>query len=346
MYKKYLIAEIAQAHNGSFDKAMSYIKALSDTGVDAIKFQMHIADAESSLQEPFRIPMPGYASRMDYWRAMEFNIAQWGALKEQCEAHGMEFLCSPFSNIAVDILQQLQVQCYKVGSGEVNNGLLLERLSRTGKPIILSSGMSSLEELDHAVRFLRDKDSPVSVMQCTTAYPTQPEQYGLNMIRELKARYGIPVGFSDHSAHPETCLAAVALGAELLEFHVILDAHDTSGPDASSSLTVAQVRDLVKGVRRLERAMANPVDKTSATSFKDLKQIFEKSLAVNKHLPKGHVLGFEDLEAKKPKGFGIDARDYKRVVGHRLNKELRQWDFLTKHDISDDEIAASLRCSQ
>lgn len=329
----FLIAEIAQAHNGSFEKALTYIKALANTGVNAVKFQLHLADAESSIHEPFRIPMPGYASRMDYWRAMEFNMAQWQQLKHSCEAHGMEFICSPLSNAAIDRLETLGVKRYKVGSGEVTNFLMLERLAQTRKPVILSSGMSSLTELDAAVQFLQQRDTHVSVLQCTTAYPTQPEQYGLNMIRELKARYGLKVGFSDHSAHPETCLAAVAMGAELLEFHVILDEQDTSGPDASSSLTIAQVADLVQAVRRIETALRHPIDKTDVSAFGGLKQMFEKSLAVNKALPKGHVLRFEDLEAKKPKGFGIDAADYQHVIGRRLHKDLGQWDFLRECDM-------------
>lgn len=341
-----IIAEIAQAHNGSFDKAMSYIDALATTGVDAVKFQMHLAVAESSVHESFRIPMPGYASRMDYWRAMEFSMAQWQQLKHSCEAHGMEFICSPFSNAAIDRLETLGVRRYKVGSGEVTNFLMLERLAQTRKPVLLSSGMSSLSELDAAVQFLQQRGTPVSVLQCTTAYPTQPEQYGLNMLGSLKERYKVPVGFSDHSAHPETCFAAVALGAEILEFHVILDEQDTSGPDASSSLTIAQVADLVQAVRRIETALRHPIDKTDVSAFSGLKQMFEKSLAVNKDLPKGHVLRFEDLEAKKPKGFGIDARDYEQVIGRRLNKDLRQWDFLTKYDISDDEIPSNVLYSE
>lgn len=341
-----IIAEIAQAHNGSFEKTLSYIKALAPVGVDAVKFQMHLADAESSVHEPFRIPMPGYASRMDYWRAMEFSMKQWQLIKSTCEQYGMEFLCSPFSNAAIEQLEQLGVQRYKVGSGEVSNFLMLERLAQTGKPVILSSGMSSFGELDAAVHFLKKRGVVVSILQCTTAYPTQSEQYGLNVIGQLKRRYDVPVGFSDHSAHPETCLGAVALGAEILEFHVILDEEDTAGPDASSSLTVVQVKDLVAGVRRLERALAHPVDKSNIWAFQPLKQIFEKSLAVNKDLPKGHVLRFEDLEAKKPKGFGIDARDYETTIGKVLNRDLRQWDFLTKHDISEEEIPTSLRSSE
>ena len=131
----------------------------------------------------------------------------------------MEFLASPFSNAAVDLLEELGVQRYKVGSGEVNNLLLLEKIARTGKPVILSSGMSSYNELDKTIDFLKERKVNYSILQCTTSYPTTPQNYGFNVIAELKERYNVPVGFSDHSAKIETCIAAAALGAEILEFH-------------------------------------------------------------------------------------------------------------------------------
>src|SRR5690606_21763824 len=145
----YFVAEIAQAHAGSFKKALAYIEALAGTGVDAVKFQTHIAQAESSIYEPFRVKfLEAYATRFEYWKAMEFTLEQWQELKATCERYGMEFMSSPFSNAAVNLLEQVGVSRYKVGSGEINNFLMLEKLSQTGKPLILSSGMSSFEELD------------------------------------------------------------------------------------------------------------------------------------------------------------------------------------------------------
>jgi len=204
-HKPYLIAEIAQAHDGSLGILHSYIDAVAKTGVQAIKFQMHIAEAESSIHEPFRIKFSKEdATRYDYWKRMEFSLDQWKEIKKHCDDAGLDFICSPFSNLAVDWLEEIGVHTYKIGSGEVNNLLLLEKIAQTGKPVIISSGMSSFAELDETVNFLKSKNTQFSILQCTTAYPTKPEQYGLNVIGELKKRYDVPIGFSDHSSKIST----------------------------------------------------------------------------------------------------------------------------------------------
>lgn len=329
----YIIAEIGQAHDGSLGILYSYIDALATTGVDAVKFQMHIAEAESSEHEPFRVLFSKEdKSRFDYWKRMSFTLEQWKEVKQHCDTLGLDFICSPFSNLAVDWLEEIGVEQYKIGSGEVTNFLLLEKIARTGKPIILSSGMSSYEELDKTVEFLRDKKVEYSVLQCTTSYPTKPEQYGLNVIQELQKRYKVRVGFSDHSAKVETCIAATVLGACILEFHVVFD-RQLFGPDSKSSLTIQETKELVVAVRNIATALTNPVDKTVNENFSSLKQIFEKSLAINKDLPQNHILTFDDLEAKKPKGFGIDALRFQQIIGKTLNKDMQQWDFLNDSDL-------------
>jgi N,N'-diacetyllegionaminate synthase len=329
----YIIAEIGQAHDGSIGILYSYINALAQTGVDAVKFQMHIAEAESSIHEPFRVKFSlEDETRYDYWKRMGFSFAQWKGIKQHCESLGLDFICSPFSNLAVDWLEELGVTQYKIGSGEVTNFLILEKIARTGKPIILSSGMSSYDELDKSVAFLKERKVPFSILQCTTAYPTSPNQFGLNVIQELKQRYNVPVGFSDHSARMETCIAATALGATILEFHAVFD-RELFGPDAKSSLTLTEIKELVLSVRNIAIALNNPVDKSSNTDFTSLKQIFEKSLAVNKDLPQNHILSFDDLEAKKPRGFGIDASLFQGIIGKKLSKDLKQWDFLNERDL-------------
>lgn len=328
----YIIAEIGQAHDGSLGILHSYIDAIAQTGVDAVKFQMHIAEAESSIHEPFRVKFSlEDKTRFDYWKRMAFSLEQWKEIKQHCERLNLDFICSPFSNLAVDWLEEMGVEKYKIGSGEVNNFLLLEKIAQTRKPIILSSGMSSYEELDQTVAFLKERKVTFSILQCTTAYPTEPEQYGLNVIQELKNRYNVPVGFSDHSAKTSTCIAATALGASILEFHVVFD-RQFFGPDSTSSLTIAETRDLVLAVRDIAAALSHPIHKDSTDAFLSLKQIFEKSLAVNKNLPQNHMLTFNDLEAKKPKGYGLDARRFQEVIGKTLNKDLKQWDFLNEWD--------------
>ena len=170
---------------------------------------------------------------------MEFSLDEWKGLKDHCDKVGIEFMSSPFSNAAVDLLEEVGVKRYKVGSGEVNNFVLLDKIAKTGKPIIISSGMSSIEELDKTVAFLKERNVVYSILQCTTCYPTAPEQYGLNIIQEFKERYQVPIGFSDHSSSMEACIAATTLGAEILEFHVVFD-KGMFGPDVKSSLTMQE----------------------------------------------------------------------------------------------------------
>ena len=327
------IAEIGQAHDGSLGILHSYIDAISKTGVDAIKFQTHIASAESSRHEPFRVNF-SYEdrTRFDYWRRMEFLPEQWEEIKNHCNKVGLEFISSPFSIAAVDLLENVGVSRYKIGSGDTNNLLLLKKVASTGKDMIISSGLSNFRELDTTISFLQSFGNKLSVLQCTTAYPTEPSQWGLNVIGELKSRYKLPVGFSDHSGEIYACLAAVALGVEILEFHVVFD-KQMFGPDSKSSLTLNQTKQLITGIKQVNQALEHPIDKSDDSQFQQLKSIFGKSLAVNKDLPAGHILTENDLETKKPLGLGISAADYKEVIGKRLKKDLKQWSFLNSDDI-------------
>lgn len=331
----YVIAEIGQAHEGSLGIAHSYIDALAETGVDAVKFQVHIADAESSIFEPFRVDF-SYEdhTRYDYWKRMEFSTDQWAGLKDHCEECGLDFIPSTFSNAAVDLMEQIGTRQYKIGSGELNNFLMLHKIARTGKPIFLSSGMSSWTEIDHTIDFLKKYQNPLTLFQCTSAYPTKPDEWGLNVIADLKNRYKVRVGFSDHSGDIYAGLAATALGAEVLEFHVVFDKR-MFGPDTSSSLTIDQTKMLVRGAQEISLSCNNRIDKSSNSKFTEIKKIFEKALATNQNLKKGDSITEDVLEAKKPKQCGINAGDYIRVLGKTVNKDLKKGDFITELDINE-----------
>ena len=334
-HKTFIIAEIGQAHEGSLGILHSYIDALAPTGIDAIKFQTHIAEAESSIREPFRVKF-SYEddTRYDYWKRMGFTKKQWIGIKKHCDEVGLEFMSSPFSQAAVDLLEEVGVLRYKIGSGEVTNFLMLEKIAKTGKPIILSSGMSSFEELDQSIAFIRNFGNELSIVQCTTAYPTPHERLGLNVIGELKQRYPFAkVGLSEHTGEIYAGIAATALGAELLEFHAVFDKR-MFGPDTTSSLEVDQIAELVKGVRAIEESLNNYIDKNDLNNYKDLKKIFEKTLAINKNLSAGHIITFDDLESKKPANLGIAASEFKKVIGKKLSRDMKQWDFLTKEDLT------------
>jgi N,N'-diacetyllegionaminate synthase len=334
MSNTFLIAEIGQAHEGSLGILHSYIDALATTGIDAIKFQTHIAEAESSAQEPFRVKF-SYEddTRYDYWQRMGFTKDQWFGIKKHCDEAGLEFMSSPFSQAAVDLLEEVGVKRYKIGSGEVTNFLMLEKIAKTGKPIIISSGMSSFEELDQSVEFIKAFGNDLSIVQCTTAYPTPYNRLGLNVMKALKEKYPFAkIGLSEHTGEIYAGIAATALGAEILEFHAVFDKR-MFGPDATSSLEIDQIKELVKGVRAIEESLDNPINKNDLSNYTALKKIFEKTLAANKNLPKGHIITFDDLEAKKPANLGIKASDFKEVIGKELSRDLSKWDFLTKEDL-------------
>ena len=328
-----IIAEIGQAHDGSLGILHSYIDLAKKIGIDVVKFQIHIAEAESSPDEAFRIHFSREdKTRFDYWKRMELSLEQWREVKTHCEELGLEFLASPFSLKAVDLLIALDVKRFKIGSGEVQNWLMLEKIAKTGKPILLSSGMSSLEELDETLGFLAKFSSPVILMQCNSQYPTPAERAGLNLIPEMKQRYGLEVGFSDHSGEIFPGISAVALGADWIEAHLVFH-KEMFGPDAASSLDPDQFAELVRGIRYIDEALRNPVDKSDLRLFSDMRMMFGKSIAVNKSLSKGHVLTFDDLESKKPAGKGIPAKEYQSVLGRKINKDLEQWSFLNKGDL-------------
>ena len=331
-----IIAEIGQSHDGSLGIAHSYIDALANTGVTAVKFQTHIAEAESSDYETFRKKFSYEdSSRYDYWKRMEFTLDQWNGLKTHCEKVGLEFISSPFSNQAVDLLEKLGVLRYKIGSGDTNNFLMLEKIIQTKKPIILSTGMSSFKELDKSVNFIKQGKTDLSILQCTTSYPTLPGEWGLKLIPELIKRYGTRVGFSDHSGEAFALLSAVALGASILEFHVVFD-KKIFGPDSASSIEIRDLTQLLNGVKKIKKEMVSKSNfKVDNSKFKSLKLIFEKSLAVNKNLKRGHVITFEDLESKKPFNRGIPAYDFQQIIGKKINKDLKKWNFLTSNDLNE-----------
>ncbi len=324
----YVVAEIAQAHDGSLGILHSLIEALSETGINAIKFQIHIADAESSEEEPFRTNF-SYVDqkRIDYWRRMELNLDEWMRIKTKCELLGLEFIATPFSNMAVELLEKLNVEKYKIGSGDINNKLLIDRIALTKKEVILSTGLTSIEELDEIINHISKKSTPFSILQCTTKYPTLPEEVGLNWINIFREKYKCPVGLSDHSGNIFSALGAVALGANIIESHVTFDKR-MFGPDSKSSLTIDEFKELVKGIRCLEKSRGE----VKKNSIENLRNIFGKSLSVNKNMKRGDIINFSDLEGKKPACKGISAKNYEKVIGKELKIDKKKWEFIKEED--------------
>ncbi|HYI94030.1 MAG TPA: N-acetylneuraminate synthase family protein [Bryobacteraceae bacterium] len=330
-----IIAEVAQNHDGSLGAAHAYVDAVAKTGADCIKFQTHIASAESTPGEPWRVRFSRQdESRYDYWKRIEFTPSQWMELGAHARERGLLFLSSPFSMEAVELLERVGVAAWKVGAGEITNLPMIDRMAQTGLPVVLSSGLSSWELLDAAVETVMARRAPVVVLQCTTAYPCPPEKLGLNVLRELRARYDCPVGLSDHSGGIYAGLAAATLGASCLEVHVTFS-RECFGPDVPASVTTTELADLVRGVNFVTRAMSNPVDKNAmAEDLAELRLVFGKSIVTARDLPAGHSLTTNDLTLKKP-GTGLPPARLGDLVSRRLKRAVTANTLLSEEHLEE-----------
>ena len=328
-----VIGEVALTHDGSLGLAHAFVDAIAGAGADAVKFQTHIASAESTPAEPFRVKFSRQdASRYDYWKRMEFSEEQWRGLAEHCRERKVLFISSPFSIEAVDLLERVGQPLWKVASGEVSNIRLLDRILETRAPVVLSTGMSPLAETDAAVARVKAKGVPVGVLQCTTAYPCPPERVGLNLLPVYRERYNCWVGLSDHSATIYPGLAGAALGMDILELHVALS-REMFGPDVVASVTTAELKQLVEGIRFIERMRANPLDKDAAArETEPLRRLFTRSLVTTRTLPAGTVIEPQHLAIKKP-GTGLSPDRFDDVVGRRLARPVSQDQLLVADDI-------------
>lgn len=321
----YVIAEISQNHDGSLGQAHAFIDAVAKTGADAIKFQTHIAAEESTLSEPFRVKF-SYEddTRYAYWERMEFTEEQWIGLYNHATEVGLDFLSSAFSVKAFELLDKLGVPAWKLGSGEVFNEVLMKRMIATGKPMLISSGMSTYDDIASQIKMIRDHGNECAVFQCTTAYPCPPEKTGLNVVQDLiKKHPDCVIGMSDHSGTMFPSLAAVALGAKMVEVHVTMSPY-MFGPDISSSVTIEELKQMVDGIRMTSTMLSHDVDKDTLTDdLKRNKQIFSKSVYVKKDLKAGTVLTEDDIACKKP-AEGIMTGEYDQVIGKILLTDMKK----------------------
>ena len=327
-----IIGEVAQAHDGSLNMAHAFIDAIADAGADAVKFQTHIAEAEGTPYEEFRKGSPWIMeTKAEFWKRTGFQEDQWRGLMQHARERNLIFLSSPFSIEAVDLLDRLGVPAWKVASGEITNFQMLEHMGKTHKPILLSTGLSAWEELDRAVNFIRELGIGVALFQCTTAYPCPPEEVGLNVIGELRARYQVPVGLSDHTGKIYSGLGAISLGANLLEVHITLS-REMYGTSVGASLTPAELEQLVEGTRFIETVMRSPIDKDmSAKAKAGLRPVFLKSVVAKNDLVAGTILEKKDLTTKKP-GTGIPADRLDELIGRKLARDVQKDEMFTEED--------------
>jgi N,N'-diacetyllegionaminate synthase len=325
-----IIAEIGSVHDGSFGNALKLIEAAAQAGADTVKFQTHIAEAESVVSAP----APAYFSdepRLAYFRRTAFSLEQWQRLAKHATDHGATFLSSPFSLEAVDLLEELGIAAYKIPSGEVSNVPLLARIAKTGKPVLLSSGMSGWDELDLAVATVQ-RSCVTTVMQCSSAYPCPPERVGLNVIRQMAQRYGLPVGYSDHTMGVAAPIAAAAMGATVIEKHFTFS-RQMYGSDARHSMEPSEFKQMAEALREVWSMLDNPISKSDVEPYAEMKRIFEKSIVAARSIDAGETITVGMLAFKKP-GDGIPARDYERLLGRTVKRAMQPDHKLTEDDLT------------
>ena len=323
-----IIAEIGSVHDGSLGNAKNLIRLAAKCGADCVKFQTHISEAESLPNAP----SPSYFSeenRLDYFERTAFSFDQWKGLKTITERYGMIFLSSPFSLEAVDLLESLGIEAYKIPSGEVTNIPLLEKVAGLNKPVLLSSGMSNWQELDFAVEIFQHTD--LTVMQCSSIYPCPPEKVGLNILQDLKRRYNCKVGFSDHTTGFSAGICAAYYGAEVIEKHFTFS-KEMYGSDAKHSMEPKDFKIFCNEVKDAWKMLNNPIDKNDIAIYHEMKKIFEKSIVASCNINKGTKIKFEHLAFKKP-GDGIPSSQYKKLLGKEAkinilsNEKIKKEDF-------------------
>ena len=326
--KRMIIAEIGSVHDGSFRNAIKLVDLAKECNANVVKFQTHIYDKETLPDAP----SPDYfkeESRYEYFKRTSFSKEQWIELKQYSKKRKLLFMSSPFSNEAVDLLESIGIDFYKIPSGEVTNIPMLEKIVETKKPIFLSSGMSNWKELDRAVKIL--KKSNVTIMQCTSMYPCDNKSVGINVIKEMKDRYNLPVGFSDHTGGIAAALGAIFNGASVIEKHITFS-KKMYGSDAQFAMEPNDFKRYVKEIKNAWEIFDNPANKDNLKKFHKMKLIFEKSIVTKYAIQKDTKLTEENLTFKKP-GIGIPPWKLNELINKKIKRNLPKNTIIRKSDL-------------
>jgi len=327
--RPFIIAEVAQTHDGSLGNAFAFIDVAKECGADAIKFQTHIACEESTPAEPWRVHFSRQdATRSDYWRRIEFSKDQWRELKYYADERGIIFLSSPFSIMACEWLEEIGMPAWKLASGEVHNSQLVDWVASSGKPVIISTGLSTPAETRTLVDKLLGQGIDLALLHCTTRYPTPAEDVGINLFEELLRDFtGIPIGLSDHSGTTSPAIVASYLGASIIEIHLTMHPR-MFGPDVSSSLTPSQLAELVRSSEFAWQMRNHRVDKDRQLDvLTKERNIFGRSLVAVREILKGELIHESDMAYKKPGG-GFLYEERHLVIGRRATITIKKNELL------------------
>ena len=331
----FIIAEAGVNHNGDLELAKRLVDVAADAGADAVKFQTLYADRLVSPEAPkaaYQLETTGEEeSQAEMIRKLELPPEAFGALQAYCAERDITFISTPFDHQSIDLLDDLGVPAFKSPSGETVNLPYLRHLAMKGKPIILSTGMSYLSEVERAIRTIRQTgNDQLVVLHCVSNYPASPIDVNLKAMGTMSQAFDVPVGFSDHTLGIEVPLAAVALGACVIEKHFTLDRNMT-GPDHRASLEPDELRALVTGIRSVEQALGNGI-KAPAESEENTRSMARRSLYAARNIAAGTALGEDDLIALRPPG-GIPPDQLDLVVGRGLRRTLAAGTALSWEDL-------------
>ena len=320
----FVVAEAGVNHNGDVALALSLVDAAADGGADAVKFQTFRTDALVSRAAPkagYQVETTGGAeSQRDMLARLELTLADFARVQERCAKRGVVFFSAPFDEASADALERLAAPLFKVPSGEITNLPFLRHVAAKRRPMIVSTGMSTLAEVGEAVAVIRAAgDPPVALLHCVSAYPAPPAEMNLRAMDTLRERFGVPVGLSDHTLGLEVALAAVARGAAIVEKHLTLD-KAMPGPDHRASLDPGEMAALVRGIRTVESALGDG-DKRPTPSELDTRRVARKSLVAARALRAGERLTEDAVAVKRP-GTGIPPAELSRAVGRRLRRDV------------------------
>ena len=329
----FIIAEAGVNHNGDLDQAKRLIDEATAAGADAVKFQSYQAEKVLNPEAVEKIvsrASSGGESPMDALRRLELSLDDLCILKSHCVEMGILFMATPFDNKSVDELDGMGIPLFKLSSGEVTNLPLLRHVSKKGKPIILSTGMSYLGEVDQAVGAMRREGChKLALLHCVSNFPAEPQDVNLQAMKTMADALRLPVGFSDHTIGFEIAVAAVALGAFIIEKHITLDRNQI-GPDHHASLEPAMFKDMVQKIRSVERAMGDGIKKPvlSEMATRDLAR---RSLAVSHNMVKGDKIGHKDLVCLRPAN-GLSPVYENQILGKNLRNNLKEGEFISWGD--------------
>jgi len=332
----YVVAEMSANHNQSFDEAIKVIEAAKDAGADAIKLQTYTPDTLTidCAREYFQIDKGIIWEGRNLYELYREAYTPWEwqpKLKKMADRLGIDLFSTPFDATAVDFLEEMDVPAYKIASFEIVDMPLIRRIAQTGKPIILSTGMATLAEIDEAVSTIREAgDNQLALLKCTSAYPSRPEDMNLLTIPHLAEAFGVPVGLSDHTLDFEVAVAAVALGACIVEKHFTLS-RENRGPDSSFSMEPHEFKEMVRAIRSVEKALGRV--QYQITEREESSKVFRRSLFVVRDMYAGEEYTKENVRSIRP-GFGLHTRHLDEVLGRRARKDILKgtpltWDLVT-----------------